>query len=148
MGMAWVVPPAQDAGSSPPGWHYIFRLGDPNLNLHLPLAKLGVLGGQPTQGMAERNDTLSIPWCGRWQNLTKFFGAVARGGYNPRIKHFPCYQFFMDRTKPQRINPKILKNCLGSKKKMGLPSKLEKLLTTSWKKTGCFSIIFLVLLVS
>ena len=33
------LPPGpQDAGSSPPGEHYIFRLRDPILNLHLPLA--------------------------------------------------------------------------------------------------------------
>ena len=25
----WMWPPSQDAGSWPPGWHYIFRLGDP-----------------------------------------------------------------------------------------------------------------------
>ena len=25
----------------PPGWHYIFRIGDPNLNLHLPLLLWG-----------------------------------------------------------------------------------------------------------
>ena len=30
---------------SPPGWHYIFRLGDPELNLHLPQ----LLGGGTTQ---------------------------------------------------------------------------------------------------
>ncbi len=34
--LCWVgQPPAQDAGSSPPGWHYNFRIGNPELNLHV-----------------------------------------------------------------------------------------------------------------
>ena len=31
------LPPPPRMQSSPPGWHDIFRLGNPNLNLHLPL---------------------------------------------------------------------------------------------------------------
>ncbi len=44
MHISWVVPLPR-MQSSPPGWWTIFRLGDPNLNLHLPQ----LLGGGTTQ---------------------------------------------------------------------------------------------------
>ena len=39
----WVWPPSQSRQSSPPGWHYMFRLGNPDINLYLPRAS--ILGG-------------------------------------------------------------------------------------------------------
>ena len=50
--------PSQDAGWSPPRWHYMFRFGDSNLNLHFP-AWLG----RTTQYIAMSHTTSSYFWC-------------------------------------------------------------------------------------